>query len=423
MGLVLRSWSPSWADPSPALSGTSRNEFVSFFIFWLIQFPITWVSPQKVRHLFTAKAVCMPIAAFGLFGWTVGRSGGLGPVVHLPARESGSVLGWAFVVAVMSQCSNMVTLCVNAPDFARMARKQSNVLWPQLIAIPMTFAITSLIGILISSSSEVIFGKQTWNPLDILAGFLDQAPHDPSTRAGVFFIASGFILAQIGTNVAANSLSCGSDLTALLPRYVSIKRGQILCALFALCMCPWYYASSSGGFTNYLSAYSVLLSPILGVMLSDSYLVRRGHIDIPSLYSASRDSYARYNKYGVNWRAYAAYLVGCALNMPGFVSAVSEHKVPMGLVRVYQLAFLTGSLTSALVYALLTETSPVEGAISLRTSGWKLRLPVHDGIDYDGTSFTPDAMQSTHVLESGDAEKGSMASDHKSKPDIAVTEL
>lgn len=114
--LVLRSLSPSWGNPSAQLSGTTRNDFLSFFIFWLLQFPTTWVSPQKIKHLFTAKAVAMPIAALGLFGWTVGLAGGLGPVVHQKATVSGSTLGWGFVVAVFSQLSNMVTLACNEPD-------------------------------------------------------------------------------------------------------------------------------------------------------------------------------------------------------------------------------------------------------------------------------------------------------------------
>lgn len=411
MNLALRSWAPSWSDPSPQLSGVSRNDFVSFLLFWLIQFPTTWVSPQNIRHLFTAKAVAMPVAAFGLFGWTVSRAGGLGPIVHQPAKLHGSTLGWAFVLVVMSQCSNMITLCVNSPDFARMAKHRNHVVWPQLIAIPSTFAITSLIGILISSSSYVLFGKDTWNPIDILDGFLDQDPHNASTRAGVFFIAAAFMLATIGTNLAANSLSCGSDLTALIPRYVSIQRGQVLCALLSLVMCPWHYATSSGGLTTYLSAYSVLLAPILGVMLADSYIVRRGKIDVPSLYIVSPESHAIYNRYGFNWRAYTAYLIGCAINLPGFVATVSpSQRVPEGLMRVYQLAFLTGSLISALVYTICNELSPMNGGTSIWERGWKLTLP-KDEVDFDGTPFDVIENYSRGTGELGKANDASQEQD------------
>lgn len=266
-----------------------------------------------------------------------------------------------------------------------MASKPSAVVLPQLLSIPLVFSITSLIGIFISSSSVLLFNKATWNPLDVMSYLLDEDPTKASTRAGVFFIAGSFIIAQMGTNVAANSLSAGSDLTALLPRYVSIRRGQILCGLIGLCICPWYFAASTSSFTSYLSAYSVLLSPILGVLLADSYIVRRGRIDVPSLYTSDASSHALYYK-GVNWRAYAAYFAGCALNLPGFVSSVSSHSVPYGLQRIYDLAFLTGSFTAALIYVVCTEISPVPGSISVRQSGWFEAVGGME-VDYDGTNL------------------------------------
>jgi nucleobase:cation symporter-1, NCS1 family len=62
------------------------------------------------------------------------------------------------------------------------------------------------VGIIVSSSSVVIFGGEPiWNPLDLLQSFLNEGTS--STRAGVFFIATAFALAQLGTNIAANSVS------------------------------------------------------------------------------------------------------------------------------------------------------------------------------------------------------------------------
>ena len=52
-------------------------------------------------------------------------------------------------------------------------------------------------------------------------------------------IAFAFALAQLGTNIAANSVSAGTDMTALLPRYLNIRRGGYICALVGLVMCPW----------------------------------------------------------------------------------------------------------------------------------------------------------------------------------------
>ena len=101
---------------------------------------------------------------------------------------------------------------------------------PQLIALPFTFAIVSLLfvqfagsrfytlmrrrcsGIIMGSSSVVIFGEFVWSPNEvrtflfegvirladrlppqIMARFLQDSP-SAGTRAGVFFISAAFIL-------------------------------------------------------------------------------------------------------------------------------------------------------------------------------------------------------------------------------------
>ena len=136
----------------------------------------------------------------------------------------------------MSCLGNFATLIVNDPDFSRFARKPKDALWSQLITIPVGFAITSFIGIIVSSSSSVLYGQMIWNPLDVLKKFLENA--NAAERFAVFIISTGFALAQLGTNIAANSVSAGTDMTALLPRYLTIRRGAYICAAVGLAMCP-----------------------------------------------------------------------------------------------------------------------------------------------------------------------------------------
>jgi NCS1 family nucleobase:cation symporter-1 len=50
---------------------------------------------------------------------------------------------------------------------------------------------------------------------------------------------------------------------------------------------PWKLMSSSGGFVNWLVAYSALLGPVVGVVLADYYLVRGRQLSIDELYSMS----------------------------------------------------------------------------------------------------------------------------------------
>ncbi|TKA72097.1 hypothetical protein B0A49_03783, partial [Cryomyces minteri] len=354
-----QSWICVWdniPNSLPESSGTNTRDFTSFFLFWLCSLPAIWFPVHKIRHLFTVKAYFVPTAGVAFFIWAIVRARGIGPIVRQPSKLHGSVLAWEVVKGIMSSIANFATLIVNDPDFARFARKPRDAFWSQLITIPVGFAVTSFNGIIVSSSSSVIFNEPIWSPLDLLKLFLD---HNGSTgtRVGVFFISTAFALAQLGTNIAANSVSAGTDMTALMPRYLNIRRGGYICAAVGLAMCPWNLLSSTNNFTTYLSAYSVFLSSIAGVIICDYYWVRRGYLQIRDLYSAKKSG-PYYYTLGVHWRGYVAYIAGIAVNVVGFAGAVGT-KVPIGATYIYNLNFFCGFIVAAAVYYALCRLSPI----------------------------------------------------------------
>ncbi|MCJ1272324.1 hypothetical protein MMC21_000110 [Puttea exsequens] len=362
--LMIRSIWTSYNDvpnSMPKGSGTNTRDFVSFFLFWACSLPAIWFPVHKIRHLFTVKSFFVPPAGIAFFIWSIVKAHGIGPIVHQPSTKSGGALGWAMVQGIMSSIANFATLIVNDPDFARFARKPRDALWSQFITIPVGFAVTSFIGIIVSSSSAVIYGDPIWNPLNLLSYFLinpntGKNANGPA-RFGVFIISFAFALAQLGTNIAANSVSAGTDMTALLPRYINIRRGGYVCAAVGLAMCPWNLLSTSNNFTTYLSAYSVFLSSIAGVIICDYYLVRRGYYQIRDLYSARKSS-PYYFTFGFHWRGYAAYICGILINIVGFVGAIGKP-VPKGAAYIYNLNFFAGFLVASGTYWLLVRFSPI----------------------------------------------------------------
>ncbi|OJA08368.1 hypothetical protein AZE42_01007 [Rhizopogon vesiculosus] len=360
--VMLRAMWPSinnLPNSMPVSSGTNTRDFLCFFLFWLISLPAIWFPVHKIRHFFVVKTIMMPIAAIAFLIWCIVKAHGIGPIVHQRSALHGSDLGWAMVISSMSCISNMATLITNAPDFASRAHTPSAALYPQLFAPPVTSSIVSLIGILVSSSSQAIYGEAIWSPVDLLGRFLDDDPSS-ATRFGVWFIAVSFIIAQIGTNISANSVSAGCDLTALLPRFINIRRGGYIAAIVGLCMCPWNLLKSSNEFTSYLSAYSVFLSSIAGVMVMEYYVVRKGHYNVKDLYITGEGSWYWYT-YGINFRAYAAYVAGILINVVGFAGATGRE-VPLAATRIYELSFFTGFGVSAIVYWTLNRCFPVVGA-------------------------------------------------------------
>ena len=115
--------------------------------------------------------------------------------------------------------------------------------------------------------------------------------------------------------------------------------------------------SSSNHFTTYLSAYSVFLSSIAGVIISDYYLVRRGFYQIRDLYSA-RSSSPYYFTFGFHWRGYTAYICGILINIVGFIGAIGKP-VPQGATYIYNLNFFCGFLVASGSYWILCHYFPI----------------------------------------------------------------
>lgn len=119
----------------------------------------------------------------------------------------------------------------------------------------------------------------------------------------------------------------------------------------------WNLVVSSNQFTTYLSAYSLFLSAIAGVMICDYYIVRKGYLDIKALYSGRKTDPYYYNM-GFSWRAYAAYFAGIMINIVGFAGAVGRD-VPVGAQYIYNINYFTGVLVSGGTYWILTHFFPV----------------------------------------------------------------
>lgn len=114
---------------------------------------------------------------------------------------------------------------------------------------------------------------------------------------------------------------------------------------------------SSNQFTTYLSAYSVFLSSIAGVIICDYYLVRKGYLEIKELYSG-RKTDAYYFTFGFHLRGYISYILGIVINVVGFVGAIGVE-VPVGATYIYNVNFFAGFIVASGSYYLLCRFFPV----------------------------------------------------------------
>ncbi|KAI8964662.1 permease for cytosine/purines, uracil, thiamine, allantoin-domain-containing protein [Daldinia sp. FL1419] len=358
--IMLRAWAPSYNDIPNQLSqsaGITTQGMLSYFLFWIIQLPLLLIHPTKLRPLFWVKLFAAPVVAIATMGWCIKRAGGGGDVFALKATANEKQYVWLWLTCMSSVAGQWSTLAVNIPDFTRYA-KSARGQYVQLPAMPIIFTLCGVLGIVTTSASKVFSGDYLWNPLDIIAIWL---AYGSGGRCAAFFAALAWYIAQVGTNITANSISAANDLTALLPRWINIRRGCIVTALIGgWALVPWKILSSAQTFLAFMSGYAVFLGPMAGIIASDYWFVKKRRIDIPSLYNP--DGRYRYVG-GCNWRAAVAFIVPVAPLLPGLGLSISGPQIIRindGVTNLYTLNYLFGFVTSAVLYTVISYAVPAK---------------------------------------------------------------
>ena len=121
---MLKALWPSVASIPNKLDGNiTSTGMMCYFLFWLLQLPFLFISPQRLRWLFMAKAVTVPPAFLAMMIWAFATTGG-GQIFQQKGALSGAALAWAWLGALNSTLGNFSTLAVNIPDFTRYSRSE-----------------------------------------------------------------------------------------------------------------------------------------------------------------------------------------------------------------------------------------------------------------------------------------------------------
>lgn len=109
------------------------------------------------------------------------------------------------------------------------------------------------------------------NPWDLLDAIQDH--HNGSgARFAIFLAALCWTISILGTNIAANMISFGSDAALLWPRYIDMKRGFFIAQILGYAIVPWKILASASIFTTFLSGYGLFMASVVSIMVSDCKL-------------------------------------------------------------------------------------------------------------------------------------------------------
>jgi NCS1 family nucleobase:cation symporter-1 len=221
---------------------------------------------------------------------------------------------------------------LNIPDFTRFARSQRQQAIGQALALPTTMTLYSLIGILVTSATVVIYGTAIWDPVQLLSRF-----HSP---VAVVISLVAILLATLNVNIGANVVSPANDFSNLSPRRISFRTGGAITCFMGIALMPWKLLASYKTFIlGWLGGYAAFLGPVAGIMICDYFLIRGRVLLVDDLYlRAGAYEYSR----GFNWFALAALGAGAATALVGLV-------VP-ALRPLYDYSWFVGFTVSFVTY-------------------------------------------------------------------------
>ncbi|KAF5641681.1 ncs1 allantoate transporter [Fusarium sp. NRRL 25303] len=380
---VIRAIWPSfetYPNSIPLSVGVTSQQLIAYFVFWAVQFPLLLIHPQKLKHLFTVKVVACTATIVSMVIWICKQAGGGGDIWDQKPTITGSSKAWLTMWALNSCTASWSTVGVNIPDFTRYLKKPRSA-FSQAAYFPAVCSWVALLGIVVASASLPVFSTYVWDPIVIINSW-----NGPGGRAAAFFAGASWMLAQICVNISATVISGSNDLVSLMPKYFNIRRGAVFITLISSwAFVPWKILASASSLLAFMNSLGIFLAPMMGIQISDFYIVKRMKLDLPALYQPH--GRYRYN-YGLNWRAVLALVCAIGPTLPGLAYNVNSTLDIGGAMYIANFNWYYGIIVAFAVYSVASLVAPAKETL--------VESHMIDGTD----------MHETSIVENKDPEKG-----------------
>jgi NCS1 family nucleobase:cation symporter-1 len=298
-------------DAAPILLGMSGVAWVSFIIVWLFQIYLFWNGIEWIRVFlnWAGPFVYVVMILLTIVIWSKAGSGMLSEVGNIfkgtGEYEGGPVA--AFLAVVGTMIAYFAAVVINYGDFSRFVKSQEDMRLGNLLGLPANIAFFSLIALLVTGGTAVVFGEQLTNPTEIIER-VDSLPL--TIIAAIMFFA-----ATVGINLVANFVPPAYDLANLMPSRINFRVGGLITSVAAFFIgALWVSVISQIGIFNFVNTLGAVLAPVYGIMICDYYLVKHQKLDIQQLFS-SDPSGAYFYDNGWNRKALTVFAVSAVFSV------------------------------------------------------------------------------------------------------------
>jgi nucleobase:cation symporter-1, NCS1 family len=318
---------------APGWSHVAYGPAICFFAFWLINLAVIVKGIEYIRFLQGISAPILLAVGVLLLAWAYHAAGGFGPMLSAPSRFATFSDFLKFLIPALNGTVGFwATVSLNIPDFTRFARSQRQQMIGQALGLPTTMTLYSLIGILVTSATVIIYGAAIWDPVQLLSRF-----HSP---VAVIISLLAILLATLNVNIGANIVSPANDFSNLWPRKISFRTGGVITCFMGIALMPWKLLADYKTFIlGWLGGYAAFLGPVAGIMICDYFVIRRRILLLDDLYL--RQGAYEYSG-GFNWLALTALAAGAGTALVGLA-------IP-SLRTLYDYSWFVGFVISFVLY-------------------------------------------------------------------------
>ncbi|SDK87497.1 nucleobase:cation symporter-1, NCS1 family [Modicisalibacter muralis] len=315
--------------------------WLSFVLVWIFQIMLFWRGIEQIRRFlnWAGPFVYVVMIVLAIIIW-VQAGDALLPAIDTIFSGTGSYAGGsvaAFIAITGTMIAYFAAVVINYGDFSRFVRSEKEMKLGNFLGLPLNVAFFSLIALIVTAGTVVLFGEQLVNPTDIV----ERVDYLPLT----IIAAITFFAATVGINLVANFVPPAYDLANLIPSKIDFRMGGLITAIVAFFIGGlWVAIISQIGIAGFVNTLGAILAPVYGVMMTDYYLIKKQRIDIQALFSSAPGS-AYYYRKGWNHKAVVAFGVAA-------IFSIAAVWVP-ALAALSGYAWLLGAFLGALFYYLL----------------------------------------------------------------------
>lgn len=165
--------------------------------------------PRVLHRLLYPALFIVSFAFVGVLGWAISANhGSSGSLVNPTIKLSSVETGFSLMSGACGVAGSYTGASIRISDWTRFAKKRNAPTVPMVLAMPITFTISSVFGVIVASAIQARYGVLQWNPI-FLMQYIQTVDYTPACRAGTFFAGLAFLCSQIFVSCLPGScLAC-----------------------------------------------------------------------------------------------------------------------------------------------------------------------------------------------------------------------